>query len=162
VPLLRDRGFARLDDPVSQYLPPEVKLPADPRGSPAITLRHLATHSSGLPRLPVNLQSKGDDPYGGSPVENLYAGWASPRLDFPTGVRESYSNLGMGLLGHVLERAADTPYEDLLKQNLFGPLDMSHTTITLGPEHRELLAEGYREDNREGEAADWDLGCLAP
>jgi CubicO group peptidase (beta-lactamase class C family) len=75
--LLRDRGIVRLDDAVAQHLPPEVKLPTDPRGAPAITLRHLATHSSGLPRLPVNLQNKGDDPYGGYTVEDLYAGLAS-------------------------------------------------------------------------------------
>jgi CubicO group peptidase (beta-lactamase class C family) len=64
--LLRDWGSVRLDDPVADYLPPEVKLPGDPRGSPAITLRHLAAHSLGLPSLPPNLVAKGEDPYAGN------------------------------------------------------------------------------------------------
>jgi serine-type D-Ala-D-Ala carboxypeptidase/endopeptidase len=160
--VLRDQGVVHLDDAVAQYLPSEVKLPTDPRGAPAITLRHLATHSSGLPRLPVNLHSKGDDPYAGYSLDDLYAGLAQTRLDFPTGARESYSNLGMGLLGHALERAAGVAYEELLQEHLFEPLGMAHTAITLGSEHRELLAQGYREDDPQREAADWDLGCLAP
>src|SRR5262249_5694080 len=111
--MLRDRGAVRLDDPVANYLPSEVKLPTDPRGAPAITLRHLATHSSGLPSLPPNLVPKGEDPYGGYSVDALYAGLAQIRLVVPIGAGENYSNLGMGLLGHALERAAGMPYEEM-------------------------------------------------
>jgi CubicO group peptidase (beta-lactamase class C family) len=160
--MLRDRGRVRLDDPVADYLPPGVVLPSDSRGAPAITLRHLATHSSGLPRLPVNLKPKGDDPYGGYPAEELFAGLGQTGLDFPTGARESYSNLGVGLLGNALEAAAGMPYEALLKEWLFQPLGMTQSTVTLADEHKPQLAQGYREDNPQAEAADWDLGCLAP
>jgi CubicO group peptidase (beta-lactamase class C family) len=160
--MLRDRNLVRLEDRVADHLPPDVRLPTDPRGAPAITLRHLGTHSSGLPRLPANLKAKGDDPYGGYTVAELYAGLAQTALDFPTGARESYSNLGMGLLGHVLERAAGMPYEPLLKEWLFQPLGMMHSTITIAEEHRDRLAQGYREDDPQAEAPDWDLGCLVP
>ena len=159
---LRDRGIVGLDDPVARYLPPDVKLPSDPTGAPAITLRHLATHSSGLPRLPINLVPKAGDPYGGYSVQLLYDGLAKTRLDFATGTRESYSNLGAGLLGHALERAAGEPYETLIKKHIFEPLGMKQSTITLSPEHRKLFATGYREDATKREAVDWDLGCLAP
>ena len=59
--MLRDRGVVRLDDPITKYLPSTVTVPTDPRGAPAITLRHLATHSSGLPRIPLNITPKGGD-----------------------------------------------------------------------------------------------------
>jgi CubicO group peptidase (beta-lactamase class C family) len=160
--MLRDRGTVRLDDPVADYLPSEVKLPGDPRGAPAITLRHLATHSSGLPSLPPNLVPKGEDPYGGYSVQVLYAGLSQIRLDFPTGAGERYSNLGVGLLGHALERAAGMPYEELLKRSIFEPLGMSASTISLSESQRAQLAQGYHEHDPRLEAVDWDLGCLSP
>jgi CubicO group peptidase (beta-lactamase class C family) len=159
--VLRDQGTVRLDDPVEQYLPEGVRMPSDPRGARSITLRHLATHSSGLPRLPVNLTPRGDDPYGGYPVEALYDGLAQTRLDFPTGADFSYSNLGVGLLGHVLERATGKSYEELVKLYLLQPLGMTDTGITLGPEHRARLAIGYKEEDPNCKAAVWDAGCLA-
>jgi CubicO group peptidase (beta-lactamase class C family) len=114
-----------------------------------------------LPRLPVNLTPRGDDPYGGYTLEALYDGLAQTRLDFPTGADYSYSNLGVGLLGHVLERAAGKPYEELLQQYLLGPLGMDDTCITLGPDQQARLAAGYKEEDPTRRAADWDAGCLA-
>ncbi len=160
--VLRDRGVVRLDDPVARYLPVGVRLPADPRGAPAITLRHLATHTSGLPRLPVNLVPRGEDPYGGYGLEALLEGLSATSLDFPIGERYSYSNLGAGLLGHALERAAGEPYEVLLRREVLEPLDMSSTAIALPEDLRPRLAIGYRTDDPEKESVVWDLGCLAP
>jgi CubicO group peptidase (beta-lactamase class C family) len=159
--ILRDQGTLRLDDAVESYLPQGVRLPSDPRGVRLMTLRHLATHSSGLPRLPVNPTPRGDDPYGGYTVEALYEGLARTRLDFPTGADYSYSNLGVGLLGHVLERAAGKSYDELLKQYLLVPLGMSDTNITLGLDQERRLATGYKEEDPTRRAADWDTGCLA-
>jgi CubicO group peptidase (beta-lactamase class C family) len=159
--ILRDQGTVRLDDAVAKHLPEGVRLPSDPRGARPMTLRHLATHSSGLPRLPVNLTPRGDDPYGGYTVEALYGGLARTQLDFPTGAECSYSNLGVGLLGHVLERAAGKSYEELLKQYLLEPLGMNDTRITLGPDQQARLATGYKEEDPTRRAADWDTGCLA-
>jgi CubicO group peptidase (beta-lactamase class C family) len=159
--ILRDQGAVRLDDAVEKHLPEGVRMPSDPRGARPITLRHLATHSSGLPRLPINLTPRGDDPYGGYSIEALYSGLAQTRLDFPTGADYSYSNLGMGLLGHVLERAAGKSYEELLQQYLLQPLEMNDTRTTLGPDQLARLATGYKEEDTTRRAANWDAGCLA-
>ncbi len=160
--ILRDKGVVRLDDPVSKYLPADVKLPSDPRGAPAITLRHLATHTSGLPKLPPNVASKGEDAYGGYTVAQLYAGLADTPMIFPTGAKSVYSNLGVALLGHALERAAGQPYEALLKKNLLEPLGMKDTTVALSARQRERFSTPYNGEGLEHETADWDLGCLAP
>jgi CubicO group peptidase (beta-lactamase class C family) len=159
--ILRDQGAVRLDDAAESYLPQGVRLPSDPRGVRPMTLRHLATHSSGLPRLPVNLTPHGDDPYGGYAVEALYEGLARTRLDFPTGADYSYSNLGMGLLGQVLARATGKSYDELLKQHLLVPLGMNDTGIAVRPNQSGRLATGYKEEDSTRRAADWDAGCLA-
>jgi CubicO group peptidase (beta-lactamase class C family) len=160
--MLRDKGLIRLDDPVGKYLPEDVQLPSDPRGEPVITLRHLATHSSGLPRLTPNVAAKGEDAYGGYTVEQLYEGLAEISLIYPTGAKSVYSNLGVGLLGHVLERAAGQPYETLLKKHLLEPLAMKDTTITLSASQRERFALPYNGEGFAHETADWDFGRLAP
>lgn len=160
--LLRDRGVVGLDDPVARHLPAGLRLPVDPRGAPAITLRHLATHASGLPRVPPNLAPRGRDLYGGYTLEALYAGLAALELEAPVGARYAYSNLGYGLLGHALERAAGEPYETLIRKLLAEPLGMKDTTVTLSDRQRSALAIGYEGDGSSSEAEPWDLGCLAP
>jgi CubicO group peptidase (beta-lactamase class C family) len=110
----------------------------------------------------VNLVARAGDPYGGYPVEALYDGLAKTKLESAPGTRESYSNLGAGLLGHALERAAGESYETLIKKHIIEPLGMKNSTIALGTDHRKLMAKGYRADASKREAVDWDLGCLAP
>lgn len=158
---LRDKGLVRLDDPVSKYLPPEVRLPSDPRGARHITLRHLATHSSGLPRNPVNMTGDAADPWNGYSVTQLYEGLAKTKLDYPTGASGVYSNLGMGLLGHALGRAAGTSYEEALTRYVLQPAGMSSTRVTLSADQRRGLAAPYAARNTTIPAKDWDLGCLA-
>jgi CubicO group peptidase (beta-lactamase class C family) len=142
---LRDDGKLRLDDPVSQFLPPEVTLPTDPLGAPAITLRHLATHTSGLPSNPVNRRDVPDSPSVMMPysARELYDGLPHTRLDAPVGARWRYSNLGVGLLGHALERAGGAQYEALLKRRLLDPLRMTNTTVTLSDEQLDRFATHY-------------------
>ena len=159
--VLRDKGVVRLDDPVSNYLPADVRLPSDPRGVPAITLRHLATHSSGLPRVPMNVVAKGDDAYGGYTARQMYEALGQTQLIFPTGAGCEYSNWGVGLLGHVLARAGGETYETLLKKHVCEPLGMTNTTITLGDRQRVIYALGYKAEDTKNEMADWDLGVLA-
>lgn len=161
--LLRDQGAVRLDDPAARFLPDGVPFPADPRGAPAITLRHLATHTSGLPRLPVNLAPRGRDPYGGHSAEALLAGLPQTRLQSPVGAKYGYSNLGYAILGYALERAAGELYEPLIRKRLLDPLGMKHTAVRVsGDDLARLLATGYEEKDTRKAAAVWDLGCLAP
>lgn len=106
-----ERGAVSLDDPVQKYLPAGVILPV--KGAP-ITLAHLASHTSGLPRLPPNLKPADDaNPYADYSVDDLYASLRALRLESAPG-RYEYSNYGAGLLGHVLALQAGRPYEELL------------------------------------------------
>src|SRR5436190_17681405 len=85
-----DRGQMRLDDPVVRYLPPSVKVPT--YGGKEITLRHLATHTSGLPSIPANLDPwRADNPYADYTVQKLYAFLADYRLTRAPGEKSEYS-----------------------------------------------------------------------
>lgn len=159
---LRDAGLLELDDALSKYIPGNIPVPSDPRGAPEITLRHLATHSSGLPRLPVTLNSQKEDPYDNFPKKELIASLKKTKLDYPTGAKYSYSNLGFALLGYVLEKASGKPYEMLLSSYLFEPLGMNNSTVTLSGKNRNLLAKPYLKSDTQKETFDWKMGSIVP
>jgi D-alanyl-D-alanine-carboxypeptidase/D-alanyl-D-alanine-endopeptidase len=75
------------------------------------------------------------------------------------GSQYEYSNLGGGLLGHVLARRAATDYEALVRARITGPLGMTDTQITLTPEMKTRLAAGH--DAAMETVANWDLPTLA-
>jgi len=122
------RGEVALTDPVAKYLPAEVKVPE--RGGVKITLQHLAMHTSALSRLPSNLNPKdANNPYADYTVQQLYEFLSSAELARDIGSRYEYSNLGAGLLGHVLARRAGMDYETLVRKRILDPLGMKNTSI---------------------------------
>lgn len=138
------RGEVKLDDPVKKYLPKNVSMPKDAERE--ITLLDLATHQSGLPRLPDNMSAADpDDPYVDYTAERLYTYLGSASLTRKIGSAYEYSNLGAGLLGHALTRAAKTDYETLVKQRITIPLGMKSTSIQIDPAAQARVASGYEE-----------------
>lgn len=135
------RGEVNLDDPVSRYLPEHISVPS--RAGRHITLGHLATHTSGLPMIghrPEDVY----DPYADFTVEKLYEFLSTAELRDMPGQRYRYSNLGMGLLGHALGRAAGRPFDDLLRERILEPLGLRTTSYApLEGEVTERLARGY-------------------
>jgi CubicO group peptidase (beta-lactamase class C family) len=118
-----ERREVALDDPVKKYLPVSVIVPS--RGGREITLRHLATHTSGLPRDSVPVDLDGDvSPYVGYAAGDLYSFLGGHRLERNPGSQVEYSNVGVALLGHALTLRAGMAYDDLLRQRLLEPLGM--------------------------------------
>lgn len=152
------RGEVALTDPAAKYLPPNVKMPE--RGGRAITLQDLATHTSGLPRLPSNLDLKDPlNPYAKYSVDQLYEFLSSYILTRDIGSQYEYSNLGGGLLGHILSLRAGMAYEPLVRSRILEPLHMSSTTITLSPDMKQRMAVGH--NNKLESVPNWDLPTLA-
>jgi serine-type D-Ala-D-Ala carboxypeptidase/endopeptidase len=152
------RGEVALSDPVSKYLPPEVKLPT--RGDRAITLVDLATHTSGLPRMPTNFEPMdAANPYADYSVERMYSFLAGVQLTRDIGASFEYSNLGVGLLGHALARRAGTDYETLMRTRIAEPLGMKSTAIALTPGLRARLARGH--NGQLEPTANWDIPTFA-
>ena len=155
---LAEEGAVELETPVQGLLGPDVTMPT--RNGAEITLLHLATHSSGLPRLPSNLQpSNAANPYADYTVSQLHEFLSSHELVRDIGEAVEYSNLGGGLLGHVLALSQETDYETLVSARLLEPLGMSDTSITLSPSQQERLAIGHSVQLRP--VANWDLPTLA-
>lgn len=122
------RGEVKLSDPVRNLLPTGVLADG---GNRPITLADLATHYSGLPRLPANLApADPTDPYADYDEAKLYAFLRGWRPDRKPGAMFEYSNLGVGLLGHALARHAGQPYEQLIKERVLRPLGMNDTDFS--------------------------------
>lgn len=136
------RGEVKYDDPIQKYLPDGVTAPT--RGDKQITLLDLATHHSGLPRLPDNLNPSDDeDPYADYTDKLLYEFLTGHELSRDIGSEYEYSNLGAGLLGHLLARATGKTYELLLVERISKPLGMGDTAIHLSDDQQHRLAHGH-------------------
>ncbi len=153
-----ERGEVSLNDPISKYLPKSVKTPT--RAGKDITLLDLASHTSGLPRLPGNFAPKDpQNPYADYSVEQMYAFISGYTLTRDIGARYEYSNLGFGLLGHILALSARTDYETLVRTRISRPLKMDSSGIKLTPEMCARLATGHNAVRLP--IANWDLPTLA-
>ena len=135
-----------------------------PIGAPfaptTITWQQLATHTSGLPRLPGDFRS-GDsaNPYAEQDLARLEASWRSEAPKAKPGERMDYSNFGYAVLGQALAAAWGQPYPAVLKERILGPLGLKDTATAWREADPARLAPGHAE---QGRAANWDLNAYAP
>jgi CubicO group peptidase (beta-lactamase class C family) len=149
-------GEMSLDDPVSKYLPQTVTMPT--RNGEEITLQQLATHTSGLPRMPNDFEPKNPkNPYVDYTYENLYNFISNYKLTRDIGTVSEYSNLGMGLLGHVLELQSGKSYEELVIEYIANPLQMYDTRLVFTEAMKKRLAKGHAGLS---ETENWDIITL--
>jgi D-alanyl-D-alanine-carboxypeptidase/D-alanyl-D-alanine-endopeptidase len=153
-----ERGKVRLNDPISKYLPKSVKTPT--RDGKEITLLDLSSQVSGLPRLPGNFTPKDpQNPYADYSVEQMYAFLSSYTLTRDIGAKYEYSNLGVGLLGHILTLRAGKDYETLVHTRIGRPLKMESTGIKVTPKTQARQAGGHNPALLP--VPNWDLPTLA-
>ncbi len=131
-------GKAPLDDRIAQHLPAELKLhPA----VAAITLAQLSSHTSGLPGTLSDFRPADPlDPYADFTSKRLLAIVSALRPKQPPPQPAEYSNLGVGLLGLILERIHGKPFAELVAERITGPLGMRDTTIDLSPDQQARFA----------------------
>jgi CubicO group peptidase (beta-lactamase class C family) len=154
---MAERGEVSLSEPAVSYLPGGGKRPEG-----AATLADLATHTSGLPRLPPGLawysRLSPRDPYARYPASR-FARAARQSLRSASGASGyQYSNYGFGLLGYLLGLAAGSPYEMLVTERICGPLGLRDTTFEVPAPSRDRVVQGYA--GRRAVPA-WHLGALA-
>lgn len=151
------KGNMSLDDPISQYLTEDVKTPE--RNEKVITLKNLATHTSGLPRMPDNFRPVDpNNPFLGYEAAQIYEFLSSYELTRDIGATYEYSNFGMGLLGHLLELQSGKKYEELVKERIASVYGMNDTGITFTPAMEAQLAKGHANGS---EVSNWDITGLA-
>ncbi|HTM95014.1 MAG TPA: serine hydrolase domain-containing protein, partial [Croceibacterium sp.] len=136
------KGEVALDAPAERYLPGGAHMPA--RGGRQISLRDLALHISGLPRLATNMpQGDRADPYADYTDALMLDFLAHYRLPRDISARFEYSNLGGALLGYLLARAVGGDYDTLLRERVTGPLGMNDTSVALSASQQARFAPGF-------------------
>ncbi|WP_411834357.1 serine hydrolase [Pseudoxanthomonas mexicana] len=126
------QGKGSLDDPLSAWLPEGTKVP-DYQGQP-ILLRHMVTHTSGLPALPSRLGATDmSDPYANLDAPALLASLGDATLARAPGAQFEYSNFASMVLSYAVARRAGSDFESLIRQRLFAPLGMRHAYVNQPP-----------------------------
>jgi len=120
--LLIERGELSLGDSVAEYIPLLANAPA----KKTITIRHLLTHTSGLPdQLPNNRALRMTK----SPLSTFVEGACEVGLDFPPGRGVQYQSMGFVLLGAVIESVTRMSLPVFLEREIFAPLHMKDTVL---------------------------------
>ncbi|MER5355264.1 serine hydrolase domain-containing protein [Kitasatospora sp. NPDC002551] len=160
-------GTVSLDEPLADVLadalPPGVAVPA--KGAQPFALRHLATHTSGLPRLPAGmllpslLTPNKPDPYAHCTPEWLLASLGRTKVRAAPGRSFRYSNLGAGLLGLALAHRAGLEYGELVRREVCEPLGLTDTVLVPDERQAARLAPGHTAGGRP--VPGWNLAGLA-
>jgi CubicO group peptidase (beta-lactamase class C family) len=136
--MLQEEGKLSVDDPVAKYLPELGDLKtAD--GKPAkLTLRHLLTHTSGMP------EATGEQYKRAHSLADMIPFYVGKPLKFVPGAKWQYCQSGINSLGRIVEIVSGQTFPAFLQERLFDPLGMKDTTFYLSPEQFARLAKTYQ------------------
>ena len=141
--VLKERGLLDLDAPVERYTG-DVKIRTFGRDASGVTLRRIVQHTSGLPMYWG--EASAADTHRPLTKKDVFARYGI--LAFKPGEREVYSNLGIGLLTHVIEEVAAQPYDDFLTQSVFIPLGLTNTKRLSAPATTDEYSQQYDHAGR--------------
>jgi CubicO group peptidase (beta-lactamase class C family) len=128
-----ERGALAVDDPVAKYIPEFAA-----KGKADTTLRHLLTHTAGLPWADGILESW---PWRESRAENLARIFAAAP-DYPAGTRAGYhAGAGMSVLAAVVEHVSRTPFDEYVRAEIFEPLEMYDCWIGMPPDRYDAYGD---------------------
>ena len=148
-----------LQDAITKYLPDSV---AANKNLQNITLQQLSNHTSGLPRLPINMNftvSNYLQPYENYDDKAMFAFLKQFKATRKPGETYEYSNLAVGLLGVILERIYKKTYEQLVLDFIVKPLNISHTKVVLNEVDKANLSQGYNDKDEAVPA--WNFKSMA-
>jgi CubicO group peptidase (beta-lactamase class C family) len=131
--MLVDEGKVSLDDPVTKFIPQLSKwMVVEEKDSshillkPALTIRHILSHTSGLTGLSELQQVTGAD---GTPLKARAIASVTGPLQWQPGEKYQYGNQGMNIAARIVEIVSQMPYEEFLQKRFFDPLGMTETTF---------------------------------
>lgn len=143
---LVERGLVGLDDPITRYLP-EARQIHNPFGSmDDVTVRRLLSHGGGLRARTFPWRTSGSDWQPHEPAEwsQIAAMMPYTEIEFAPGSRCSYSNLGLSMLGRMVEVVTGDPIETYLTKNVLMPLGMTRSYFDVTPWHlRPVKSNNY-------------------
>ena len=142
--ILYERGLVDIDKSVNEYISPAALTAYEGQADDA-TIRQLLNHSSGLPKYVryFYLDQPADSPPPKTESIRRYG-----ILIHPPGEVHQYSNIAFGILDHIISKVSGVKYADFMKQEVFLPLGMTHTSIYVGPGLEEFAAIPYSRDGK--------------
>jgi CubicO group peptidase (beta-lactamase class C family) len=152
-----NKGQIKLTDTITKYLPDSVA------SSPAlqgITVLTLSNHTSGLPSLPDNFYANSSDtinPYKDYNKEMMFAYLKNAKLVSVPGEKYAYSNLGVTLLGVILEKVSGKSYMQMVNDIITKPLQMNSTVLHVPPQMRTRFVATYNEAGKPTPPWNWDV-----
>ncbi|HKI34078.1 MAG TPA: serine hydrolase domain-containing protein [Gemmataceae bacterium] len=145
VMMLLERGRLSLEDPVVEWVPTFGR-----RGKETVLVRHLLTHTSGLPdMLPNDAKLRAAH----KPLAAFVEEACELPLLFPPGTKVNYQSTGFALLAEIVHQVTGTALADFLRKEVFEPLGMSDTSLGWRPEKKERIA--VIRVGAEREKTDW-------
>jgi len=149
--VLCERKKIELDKPINDYLG-EVKLRARAGDAAQATVRRVANHTSGLP---LHYQFfYVDESFRAPSRDETIRRYGN--LLHPPGEHYQYSNLGYGVLDYIIERQSGKKFADFMREEVFLPLGMTHTSIDVGPGLEPHQAIRYTPDSKRIPFYDFD------
>ncbi|MDB5329402.1 MAG: estB 3 [Phycisphaerales bacterium] len=136
--MLQEEGKLSVDDPVGKYIPELGELKTADGKAHVITLKHLLTHSSGMPDL------SNDEAKTAHTLADLVPFSAKKTLQFEPGSQWRYCQSGINTLGRVIEVTSGQSYPEFLQTRLFTPLGMKDTTFYPTKEQVARLVKSYK------------------
>jgi CubicO group peptidase (beta-lactamase class C family) len=131
--MLVERGQLSLEDRVASFVPAFAA-----RGKEAVQVRHLMTHTSGLPEMVAdNLKLR----KARKPLSAFVEAACREPLLFPPGTRVSYQSMGTLMLAEVVHQVTGKSLHEFLRQEVFGPLEMADTSLGWQPAKKERIAQ---------------------
>lgn len=151
---LEERGKLKLEDTLDRYAEP------CPEGWKSVTIRHLLTHTSGIPSYTglKEFQAKWAGPWT---MDTLLALVRDKPLEFPPGEKWAYNNTGYVLLGAIVEKVSGKKYDAYMRENVFDPLGMKNSGYDWPQTVLVNRAQGYRKTG-DGYANAQYLDMMAP
>ena len=147
---LVEDGKINLDDPIQKVLP-WFDINNDFKDAPELTIKSILSHSSGLPR-------ESNHPYWSWPdfpfptKQDVIDELKNQEMLYPPSKYYQYSNLGLSLLGFIVEEVTQTNFDDYVNQNILIPLSMNNTKTYMSTEdYGKNLTLGYSSLNRNNE-----------
>ena len=149
VMIMQEEGKLSVDDPVEKYIPEfaNYKNPAD--GTKAtITIKHLLTHSSGMP------EATAEESKASHTLAELIPHFLDKKLQFAPGSKWQYCQSSINTAGRLVEIVSGKPFEVFVQERIFSPLGMKDTTFYPSEAQAARLAKSYKkQDGKLSEAA---------
>jgi CubicO group peptidase (beta-lactamase class C family) len=142
-----------LNEPAQTYLDSQQVVLPEFNGVP-IRIIDLATHTSGLPKIPVGFKDS-LNPYADLDIDRLYKDLNAQVLFREPGTKYQYSNYGLALLGHILCSIENQSYDQLLDERIGKQLNLESTKVNLSVNQSKAIAHPHSITQRKTEP--WDF-----